>query len=281
MEEPKANSWKIRSHYLDTGSRTLIMGILNLTPDSFYDGRRYLDLSVATEQAERLAEEGADILDIGGESSRPGAQPVAGEEELARVIPLIRKLAKRIKIPLSIDTYKSTVAECALGEGAAIINDISALRADSQMVKVARRYQAGLVLMHMQGEPRNMQKNPAYREVMGDITDFFRERLQFLSEQDINPLQVVLDPGIGFGKTVEHNLELIRRLHEFTILERPLLVGISRKSFIGQILDLPPAERLEGSLASEVVAVMKGANILRVHDVKATVRACRMADRLK
>ena len=281
MEETKTNGWKIRSHYLDTGSRTLIMGILNLTPDSFYDGGYYRDLSAAAEQAERLAEEGADILDIGGESSRPGAQPVAGEEELARVVPLIRKLAKRIKIPLSIDTYKSTVAERALGEGAAIINDISALRADSQMVKVARRYQEGLVLMHMQGEPRNMQKSPAYREVVGDITDFFRERLQFLSKQDINPLQVVLDPGIGFGKTVEHNLELIRRLHEFMVFERPLLVGISRKSFIGQILDLSPAERLEGSLASEVVAVMKGANILRVHDVKATVRACRMADRLK
>lgn len=281
MEERTNIYWKIKDGHLDTGRRTLIMGILNLTPDSFYSGSRRPDTAAALEQAERMVEEGADILDVGGESSRPGAQPVSGEEELSRVLPVIQALAKKIKIPISIDTYKSLVAERALGEGAAIINDISALRADSEMVKVASRFKAGIVLMHMQGEPRTMQKNPAYGEVVGDIVDFFQERMRLLADQGIDPLQVVLDPGIGFGKTLEHNLELIRRLDELAALARPLLVGISRKSFIGQILDLPAEERLEGSLASEVVAVMKGAGILRVHDVKATVRACRVADRLK
>lgn len=281
MEAAASTGWKIRDGYLDTGKKTLIMGILNLTPDSFYDGGSYRDWSAAVEHAQRMVAEGADILDIGGESSRPGSQPVSGEEELQRVIPVIRALAKKIKIPLSIDTYKSTVAEQALGEGAAIINDISALGADGDMAKVAARFQAGIVLMHMQGEPRTMQKNPSYRDVVREIADFFRERLRSLEEQGVEALQVVLDPGIGFGKTLEHNLELIRRLDEFRALERPLLVGISRKSFLGQILDLPPAERLEGSLAAAAAAVLKGAGILRVHDVEATVRACRVVERLK
>jgi dihydropteroate synthase len=281
MEAAASTGWKIRNGYLDTGKKTLIMGILNLTPDSFYDGGSYRDWSAAVEHAQRMVAEGADILDVGGESSRPGSQPVSEEEELQRVIPVIRALAKKIKIPLSIDTYKSTVAEQALGEGAAIINDISALGADGDMAKVAVRFQAGIVLMHMQGEPRTMQKNPSYREVVREIADFFRERLRSLEEQGVEALQVVLDPGIGFGKTLEHNLELIRRLDEFKALERPLLVGISRKSFLGQILDLPPAERLEGSLAAGVAAVLKGAGILRVHDVEATVRACRVVERLK
>lgn len=281
MEERTATYWKIKDGHLDTGKRTLVMGILNLTPDSFYTPSRLPDLSMAVEQAQRMAQEGADILDIGGESSRPGAQPVSGEEELKRVLPVIRALSKKLSIPLSVDTYKSLVAERALGEGAAIINDISGLRADGAMVKTAARFKAGLVLMHMQGEPRTMQKNPSYREIVGDIADFFRERLRLLAEQGIDPLQVVMDPGIGFGKTLEHNLELLRRLPEFFPLGRPLLLGLSRKSFIGHILDLPPQERLEGSLASAAVAVMKGAAILRVHDVKATVRACKVVDQLK
>jgi len=244
------------------------MGILNVTPDSFSDGGRYLKPADALAQAEKMAEEGADIIDIGGESTRPFAQPVSVEEEIKRVIPVIRMVRKKIKIPISIDTYKSEVARAALEEGADIINDISALRMDSRMGALVASRKVPVVLMHMQGTPRDMQKNPRYRNVISDIRDFLRERIERAREYGIKEERIIIDPGIGFGKTVRHNLQIIRNLKEFKKLGRPLLVGPSRKSFIGKILNLEVRDRLEGTAAAVALCVWNGADIIRVHDVR-------------
>jgi len=253
------------------------MGILNVTPDSFYDGGRYYKKEVAIRQGLRLANEGADIIDIGGESSRPGAKPVSTKEEMKRVIPVIEGIRKRSKVPISIDTYKSKVAEEALNSGADVINDISALRMDKKMAEVARRYGVPIVLMHMQGTPQNMQKNPCYEDVVAEIYDFLEQRIKFAEEQGIKPKKIIIDPGIGFGKTLQHNLLIIKHLRRFKALKKPILIGVSRKSFIGKILDLPEEERLEGTLAAVCLSILKGANILRVHNVKETKRAVEVA----
>jgi dihydropteroate synthase len=266
------------------GKRTLVMGILNVTPDSFSDGGQFFALERAVEHARRLIAEGADILDIGGESSRPGAQPVPEEEELRRVVPVIRAIRTESAVPISIDTYKAAVAEAALEAGANIVNDISALRFDPQMVTAVAHARVPVVLMHMLGEPRTMQQNPVYTDVVREIKEFLAERIVFARAHGIE--RILIDPGIGFGKTVAHNVEIIRRLSELKELHCPLLIGTSRKSFIGRLCGtdespLPPSERLEGTIASTMIAVWNGAQIVRVHDVAPMKRALAIVDAVR
>jgi len=258
--------------------RALIMGVLNVTPDSFSDGGLYLRTEDAVRRAEEMAQEGADIVDIGGESSRPGAEPVPLEEELRRVIPVVREVARRLSVPISVDTYKAEVARRALEEGASIVNDISALRFDPNMAEVVARRRAPVVLMHMKGTPRDMQRNPYYEDVLGEVEGFLKERKEAAVGMGIPEENIILDPGIGFGKRVQDNLQLLKNLDRLVALGSPVLVGTSRKSFIGAVLDLPVEERLEGTLATLVLAVAKGAKILRVHDVRPAVRVVRMAE---
>ncbi len=262
------------------GSKTYVMGIINCTPDSFYDGGRNLAFDDALTSARDMIEAGADILDIGGESTKPGAEPVPVDEEIKRTVPLIKALHSEYPgIRISIDTYKAKVARAALEAGAAMINDISALGLDAALASVAADSGVPLCLMHMQGTPADMQKNPSYPgDVCYEINVFFRRRIAAAVEAGIKETQIVIDPGIGFGKTLEHNLEILSRLSEFKSHGRPLLVGASRKSFIGATLDLEPGQRLEGSLAAAVLAVVGGTDIIRVHDVRETVRAVRLAD---
>lgn len=261
--------------------QVLLMGILNVTPDSFSDGGQFYDRSRAVERALEMEEAGAHIIDIGGESTRPGADEVPLEEELSRTLPVIEGIRDHSEVPISIDTYKSGVAEKALRAGAHWINDISALRFDPQMAKVAGKLEVPVVLMHMQGSPQTMQQNPTYEDVMVDIKEFFHSRIDYALEKGLDRSQLILDPGIGFGKTVEHNFEILRRFHEFVELDCPLLLGTSRKSFLGAVLDLPAEERLEGTLASNVVGILRGADVLRVHDVREMNRARRIAVRCK
>ena len=261
---------------LDLSQRTHLMGILNITPDSFSDGGNYQEPERALDRAWEMAEDGADIIDIGGESSRPGAQPVSTDDELDRVIPVIRTIAKKITVPISVDTVKAEVAEAALDAGAEIINDISALNFDSKMVEVAGRYRAPVVIMHMPGNPRTMQNNPDYSDLIGQIRQYLSESMVVAEDHGVE--QIIIDPGIGFGKTTEHNLQILRELDKFLDLGRPLLVGASRKSFIGNVLDLPVDDRMEGSLAVAIWAAIKGAHILRVHEVKETRRSLGMIE---
>ena len=256
--------------------RTQIVGILNITPDSFSDGGEYFTPERALQHAQELIAEGADILDIGGESSRPGSEPVSEEEELRRVIPLIEKLAREIETPISIDTYKPRVAAEALAAGAALVNDITGFR-DADMRRVAAEKAAPVILMHMQGEPKTMQANPHYDDVVLDIKKFFTERTALAKKDGVT--EIILDPGIGFGKTLEHNLTILKRLNEFLDLGYPLLVGPSRKSFIGALNDNAPAgERLEGTIAAVVAARLAGAAYVRVHDVAECRKALQVAD---
>ena len=264
---------------LDLFSRTHMMGILNVTPDSFSDGGRYLCRDRAVEHGLAMEEEGADIIDVGGESSRPGSLPCGLEEEKRRVIPVIRQLSKKVKVPISIDTYKSEVAEAALEEGAAIVNDISALRFDPKMAGVVAKHKACVVLMHIKGTPTDMQQDPFYKDLIPEIISYLREGLKIADEAGIS--QVIVDPGIGFGKRPDHNLEIIRRLSALKILGRPILIGPSRKSFIGHLLDLPVDQRLEGTAAACCAAILNGANIIRVHDVQRMKRVARMTDAIK
>lgn len=256
------------------------MGILNVTPDSFSDGGRHAVVASAIARAEAMAEEGAHLIDVGGESTRPGADPVPLEEELRRVLPVVEVLAQRLpRVPISVDTMKAEVARRCLDEGASLINDVSALRHDPDMAGAVKEHGVPVVLMHMLGEPRAMQKNPSYKDVVEDVRRFFRERMAFAEERGIR--NVLLDPGLGFGKTTEHNLDLLRRLEAFGGLGRPLLLGASRKSFIGRRLGteedpLPPEDRLEGTLAVHLWAAFRGAHILRVHDVAAHARAVKL-----
>jgi dihydropteroate synthase len=254
------------------------MGILNVTPDSFHDGGRYLNYAIAVTRAREMAAAGAGIIDVGGESTRPGAQPVAADEELKRVIPVIEALAVDPGIPVSIDTSKADVAHAALKAGAAMINDVTALRGDVNMATVAADASCPICLMHMQGEPRTMQQDPQYDEVVADLISFFQERIDFAVGQGIRRENIILDPGIGFGKTLEHNLEILRRLNEFNALGLPLLIGVSRKRFIGMIMDdEDSSQRLPGTIAANLVAFGKGAVIFRVHDVAENFQALKVA----
>ncbi|MBM4295755.1 MAG: dihydropteroate synthase [Deltaproteobacteria bacterium] len=247
--------------------RPLIMGVVNVTPDSFSDGGRFLDYQDAVNQARALVEAGADILDIGGESTRPYSEPVSLKEELRRVIPVIEAVAAELPVPISIDTYKAAVARAALAAGASLINDISALRFDPDLASLAARAGAPVVLMHLQGTPRDMQRQPHYNDLMGEIKSFFRERLDYAASQGIPRDLLILDPGIGFGKTFRHNLEIIHHLDAFLDLGCPLLVGPSRKAFIGHLLNLPNGEiRDVGTLAAIAISVLKGAKIVRTHN---------------
>ena len=252
---------------------TLVMGVVNVTPDSFSDGGKFQSTNQAVEHALRLAEDGADILDIGGESTRPSATPVDESVELSRVIPVIEKLAGQTQAALSIDTQKPTVAQAAVKAGAAIINDIAANREDEAMWQLVAETGAGYVAMHMQGTPQTMQEAPQYDNVVNDVEAFFISRMTRWNDWGMALEQVVLDPGIGFGKTVEHNLALLAALERFTKMQRPLLVGASRKSFIGHVTNTEVNDRLPGSLACACRAAQAGAGIVRVHDVKETVQA--------
>jgi dihydropteroate synthase len=263
----------------DLASRTHVMGILNVTPDSFSDGGRYLDVEQAIEHGKKLSEEGADFIDVGGESTRPGSESVSIEEEIRRVIPVIESLVKIISIPISIDTYKSDVAEAALLAGAVIINDISAMTFDAKMASVAAKHNASVVLMHIKGTPKTMQQNPGYANVTEDVKIFLQQRVEETMKAGIE--QIIIDPGIGFGKMFEHNIKLLKELKTFTSLGFPLLVGVSRKSFLGAILNLPPSERMEGTAAAVTASILNGANIIRVHDVKEMNRVAMVSDALK
>ncbi len=272
---------------LRTGARTLVMGILNVTPDSFSDQQagiasagRFIDPGLAADQAARMVAEGADWIDVGGESTRPGAGAVEEAEERARVVPVVRRLAASLGVPISVDTSKAAVAEAALGEGASIVNDVTAL-GDPRMAAVVARARAGLVLMHMKGTPRTMQQAPEYADLLAEIAEFLEERAVRAAEAGVEPRGIWIDPGIGFGKTVEHNLELIARASELARGGRPVLMGPSRKSFLGKVLDLPVGERLEGTIAACVVAAWNGADAVRVHDVRECVRALRVVDALR
>jgi dihydropteroate synthase len=270
--------WSIGKRTLDTSSRTLIMGILNVTLDSFFDGGKYIEIGKAVEHGLRLQDEGADILDIGGESTRPGSESVSEEYELERVLPVIERLATQLNIPISIDTYKSAVAKAALAAGAEIVNDISGCRFDAEMPALVAESGAGLVLMHIKGEPKNMQVNPVYENMMQEIVDYLKTSIQIATAAGVNMNQIVVDPGIGFGKKVNHNLQILNELRMLEQLARPILVGPSRKWFIGKLLDLPTDDRLEGTLAAVTVAILNGARIVRVHDVRAIKRAAVIAD---
>ena len=258
----------------------LVMGIVNTTPDSFADGGQFPDADSATGHALRLADEGAEIIDIGGESTRPGSEPVSPDDELRRVVPVIERLAKRGGFILSVDTQKPELAKAALDAGASIVNDIAANRESPEMWEVVAGAKAGYVCMHMQGTPQTMQAEPHYDDVLGEVGDFFSRRLAKLTEHGVNGEQVALDPGIGFGKNLDHNIKLLSRLNRFSVTERPLLVGVSRKSFIGKLLGTPTNERLPASLACAVWSAIEGAHIVRVHDVAETVQAVRMAEAL-
>jgi len=271
-----------RGFNLDFSKKTHIMGILNVTPDSFSDGGLFFDKERAVEHAMRMVEEGADIIDVGGESTRPGASRVDEDEELRRVIPVIEAISEKVNVPISIDTYKARVAETALRAGADMVNDISGLRFDPEMAEVVARYGVPVVVMHIKGTPRDMQKNLRYKALIPEIMDYLREGIEIARRAGIKDDMIIIDPGIGFGKTVEHNLEIIHRLSEFKGFEKPILIGTSRKSFIGRVLgDVPVTERLEGTAASFAIAIFNGANIIRVHDVKEMVRVARVADAIK
>ncbi|RPI37134.1 MAG: dihydropteroate synthase [Nitrospiraceae bacterium] len=267
---------------LDLDKRTHIMGILNITPDSFSDGGLHFDRSEAVEHALRMVADGADMLDIGGESTRPGSEPVSLDEELRRTVPVIEALAKKISVPISIDTYKSKVALRALEAGASIVNDISGMRFDPEMPEVVARFKVPVVIMHMKGTPKDMQMNPTYDAVIPEIIDYFNESIRLAVQAGISEDMIILDPGIGFGKTFEHNLEIINNLDQLLPLKKPLLVGPSRKAFLGKILGgLPPQERIEGTAASVAISIIKGAHIVRVHDVKEMARVVKVADAIK
>jgi dihydropteroate synthase len=255
------------------------MGVLNVTPDSFSDGGKFLAPDNAISRAQQMIEEGADIIDIGGESSRPGSEPVSEEEELNRIIPVLDALSSA-EIPISVDTYKANVAEKALAKGAAIINDISGLNFDPELADVVAEHNASIILMHTLGKPKTMQKNIYYDDVIEDIHQYLENSIETAMNAGISEENIVIDPGIGFGKTIEHNLEIIKRLKEFSDLNKPILIGTSRKSFIGKILDLPVEDRLEGTLATLAVSIMNGAKILRVHDVKESKRVTMMVDKI-
>ena len=274
----KSYNLSFPSKSINLAEKVAVMGILNLTPDSFYDGGKYKGEKEILNRVEQMVEEGADIIDIGGESTRPGALPVTEKEEIKRVIPYIRKITHLFDIPVSIDTYKSKVAISALEEGAQMVNDISGLRFDPEMVKVVSSYNIPVVIMHIKGTPRNMQNNPRYESLMDEIISYLDDGIQRAVRAGIDPEKIIVDPGIGFGKTVEHNLFILKRLSELKVLGKPILIGVSRKSFIGKVLGLPVEKRLTGSLAASCVAVMEGARIVRTHDVKETRWAVDLTD---
>ena len=274
MNNMQFNSW------LKMPTHTLIMGILNLTPDSFSDGGQFSDKNQATDYALKMIEDGADMIDIGGESTRPGAEPVSLDEELKRTISIIKSIRQQSDCLISIDTYKSPVAEAALDVGANLVNDISGLTFDEKMIDIVIARKVPVILMHMKGTPRSMQVDPHYNNVIKEICEFFKRKVKSAKNSGILDNMIILDPGIGFGKRLEDNFEIIRELKQICAMGYPILLGPSRKSFIGASLNLPVEERLEGTLASITVGIMNGANIIRVHDVKETLRAVKITEKI-
>ncbi len=268
LKNSNSNEFYCARHIIDLSKRTYIMGVLNITPDSFSDGGSYIDQDKAINHALEMQEQGADIIDIGAESTRPGAEQISPKQQIARMGSVVKMLSKKLKIPISIDTSSSIVAEYCLDIGASIINDVFALRKDEKLAKVISEYQAGVILMHMDKTPQNMQKSPEYKDIILEIKSFFEQAKQSAVKSGIKPQSIMLDPGIGFGKTTKHNLEIINKLDCFKSLGCGILIGTSRKSFIGNVLDLPVAEREFGTAASIALAIANGANVVRVHNVK-------------
>jgi dihydropteroate synthase len=277
----KPNALKWLNHNLRLDSKTLIMGILNVTPDSFYDGGLHFRTHDAVRHGLMMVNEGADIVDVGGESTRPFSDPISLTEELRRVIPVIRALSQETDIPISIDTYRSEVARQALEAGATMVNDISALRFDPSIGHMVAEAGVPIVLMHMKGTPRNMQVNPRYEDLLGEIMGFLRQAVEEAVKIGIRRELIVIDPGIGFGKSCDHNLKIIRDLHRFLVLGQPILVGTSNKSFIGHVLDLPAESRETGTIATVAAAVMNGADLIRIHNVKAARETVGIIDAIK
>src|SRR5215467_5506502 len=274
--------WKIGDEVVELSKRGMIMGVLNVTPDSFSDGGEFFEPDAAIARGVQIASEGADIIDVGGESTRPGTEPVSVKEELRRVIPVIEKLRAKIDIPISIDTSKSEVAEAALNAGASIINDVTAGRADEKMLPLAATQHAALVLMHMQREPRTMQKDPHYNNVVREVADFFRQQYTCALECGVDPMRLAFDPGIGFGKTLEHNLSLLKNLERLRVDTRPLAVGVSRKSFLGKIVGSNEMrDRRAPTIALTAILRARGGDIFRVHDVKENVAALRTVEGIR
>jgi len=271
--------WKIGDKSVDLSKSGMIMGVLNVTPDSFSDGGEFFATDAAIAGGIRMALEGADIIDVGGESTRPGSEPVSVKEELQRVVPVIKKLCAEINISISIDTSKPEVASVALDAGASIINDVTAGRGDEKMLPLAAERTAAIVLMHMKGEPRTMQKNPHYEDVVTEVADFFRQQYGRALECGVDPMTIAFDPGIGFGKTLEHNLTLLKNLERLRVHDRPLVVGVSRKSFLGKLMNSSEiSTRAAPTIALTGILRARGADILRVHDVKENVAALRAAE---
>jgi dihydropteroate synthase len=271
--------WKIGEHVFNLSQRALIMGVLNVTPDSFSDGGKFFALENAVEHGLKMAAEGADIIDVGGESTRPGAEPVAAEEELRRVLPVIEKLRSKIDVPLSIDTSKATVARAAIEAGASIVNDVTAGRGDAEMLSVVGETKAAFIIMHMQGNPRTMQLEPRYVDVIAEVADFFRQQYARAIECGSDPMAIAFDPGIGFGKTLDHNLELLAQLEKIRLHDRPLVVGVSRKNFLGKLTGALEMEaRLAATLALTSLLRERGADVFRVHDVRENAGALRVTE---
>jgi len=271
---------KSDSFKFNFSKRTYIMGVLNVTPDSFSDGSRFDTVEAAVKQALAMQKQGADIIDIGGESTRPGSRRVSAAEEIERVLPALKAIKGKVKVPVSIDSYKPEVIEAALAVGAAIVNDITGLK-NKAVRSVVVKSQVPVIIMHMQGTPQNMQDNPVYKDVVEDIYNFFEEQSRLVIEEGLDSSKVIIDPGIGFGKTLEHNLQILQRLSEFKSLGFPLLVGTSRKSFIGALTGAEARERLPGTIASVSLAAASGANIIRVHDVAAAKQALQVVDAIR
>jgi dihydropteroate synthase len=271
--------WKIGKRVFDVSRHGLIMGVLNVTPDSFSDGGEFLTADKATERGLQMAAEGAHIIDVGGESTRPGSEPVTVEEELRRVIPVIENLRPTLDIPISIDTSKAEVAEAAIQAGASIVNDITGGRGDDQMLPLVAETESALIIMHMQGTPRTMQIAPRYTDVVAEISEFFRQQFARAIGLNIDPMTIAFDPGIGFGKTLEHNLELLAQLEQLHVHDRAVVVGVSRKSFLGKLIGSPQtSDRLIPGLALTSLLRARGADVFRVHDVKENVYALRVTE---
>jgi dihydropteroate synthase len=271
--------WKIGRRVFDVSRHGLIMGVLNVTPDSFSDGGEFLTTDKATERGLQMAAEGAHIIDVGGESTHPGSQPVTTDEELRRVIPVIENLSGKLDVPISIDTSKAEVARAAIEAGAAIVNDVTGGRGDEQMLPLVAETKSGFIFMHMQGTPRTMQVQPRYVDVVGEISEFFRQQYARAIGLNIDPMAIAFDPGIGFGKTVEHNLEVLAQLERLRVYDRPLVVGVSRKSFLGKLIGSPDmSDRRIPGLALTTLLRARGADVLRVHDVKDNVYALRVTE---
>jgi len=271
--------WKIVERVFDLSRQGLIMGVLNVTPDSFSDGGKFLTTEKAVEHGMQMAAEGADLIDVGGESTRPGAEPVAAEEELHRVIPVIEKLRPKIHIPISIDTSKAQVARAAIETGASIVNDVTGGRGDEEMLPLVAETKSAFIIMHMQGNPRTMQLEPRYADVASEVADFFRQQYARAIECGSDPMAIAFDPGIGFGKTVEHNLELLAQLEKIRVHDRPLVIGVSRKGFLAKLIGAPEMEaRLGPTLALTSLLRSRGADVFRVHDVKENATALRVTE---